>query len=368
MLKKAKIVALPCNQGTMMLSLKRLFLPLFLLSTVTLQAASPLLFHEPKAHIEVNNRVLATVAGAPITTVDLMKAMDLSFYRQYPEYASSNGARHQYYLTTWKATLKDLIDKQLVLADAADTKLDVGSKEIRQEIEEQFGPNIIANLHKAGLTYDETWDMIKTDMMLRRMMIFRVQGKAMRAVTPAMIRRSYEESKDDYRDIGEWTYRILAIRDKSESKSKTVAENLASRLPETTIDKVEALIDTQQALSPSTTVKLSEEMKQNERDVSPAYREVLDTLYPGSYSAPVRQEGRGGAAFYRIFYLASNKAGGFLPFSEVTPGIKNKLISKQMDIEMEAYLGKLRKRYGINVKKIEDSIKDYLPFDLHVER
>ena len=37
-------------------------------------------------------------------------------------------------------------------------------------------------------------------------------------------------------------------------------------------------------------------------------------------------------------------------------------------VEMEGYLGKLRKRYGIDYKKIELSIAGYLPFDLHVEK
>lgn len=346
----------------------RIFTLLCFVFLATLQA-NPLFMAEPKSHIEVNNRVLVTAAGVPITTIDVMKAMDLNFYRRYAEYASSNAARYQFYVTNWKTTLRDLIDKELALADAKETKLDITPKEIRQEMDEQFGPNIISNLHKAGLTYDETWNMIRSDMLLRRMMIFRVQAKAVRSVTPQMIRASYEENKENYHEIGSWNYYIIAIRDKNEAKGKEMADKLLSKIQDKPIEEINDVIAAEGALSPSTNIKISEELSQNENDLSPAYREVLESLYPGAYSAPLRQESRAGSILYRIFYLKSNKAGGLIPFTEVTPQIKNQLVSKQMEIQMDKYLSKLRKRFGIDMKKVENSIPaDYTPFNMMIEK
>src|SRR5580658_6057552 len=66
---------------------------------------------EPK--IFVNNRILAKLNGKPISTYDLMKKMDLTFYREYPQYTSSTDARFQFYQMSWRYVLEEMIDKAL---------------------------------------------------------------------------------------------------------------------------------------------------------------------------------------------------------------------------------------------------------------
>ena len=103
-------------------------------------------------HVNVNNRILAVVNGKPLSVYDVMKKMDVHFYRQFPEYASSAEARHQFYQAQWKNMLRDLVDKELILADAESAKVEVSAGDVRQEMENMFGPNIIANLDKLGMT------------------------------------------------------------------------------------------------------------------------------------------------------------------------------------------------------------------------
>src|ERR1700738_2776124 len=119
--------------------------------------------------IFVNNRILAKINGKPISVVDVMKKMDLLFYKRYPQYTSIPAARFQFYQLHWQYVLNELIDKELVMADAADNKLPLTPGDIRQEMEEWFGPNIIVNLDQAGLTFDEAWKLVEEDLILQRM-------------------------------------------------------------------------------------------------------------------------------------------------------------------------------------------------------
>jgi hypothetical protein len=104
-----------------------LFLSLALFNHPSLEALrNEALFDANKKNgpkIVINNRILGRVNGKPISTYDLMKKMDVSFFRQYPEYASSIEARFQYYEMVWKSALAEMIDKQLILADAQESKI-----------------------------------------------------------------------------------------------------------------------------------------------------------------------------------------------------------------------------------------------------
>ncbi|MBA3815063.1 MAG: SurA N-terminal domain-containing protein, partial [Parachlamydiaceae bacterium] len=117
------------------------------LCTPLLLKADPFLFNtEQELQIVVNNRILAKVNGKAISVMDLMKKMDLLFYRQFPQYISSAQARYQFYQANWKHLLEEIIDKELILADAQDAKIPISAGDVRQEMEVLFGPNIISNL------------------------------------------------------------------------------------------------------------------------------------------------------------------------------------------------------------------------------
>src|SRR5665647_380424 len=109
--------------------MKKILFPLFLtlLASTAIEAKqdSFLFGHEDNVHILVNNRVLAKVNGKAISVIDVMKKMDVLFFRQFPQYTSSVPARFQYYQANWKNVVKDIVDKELILADAAENTLPV---------------------------------------------------------------------------------------------------------------------------------------------------------------------------------------------------------------------------------------------------
>ena len=70
---------------------------------------------------------------------------------------------------SWKSALEEIIDKELILADAQESKIEVSSGDVRQEMERSFGPNIIANLDKAGISFEEASKIMQEEIIIRRM-------------------------------------------------------------------------------------------------------------------------------------------------------------------------------------------------------
>ncbi len=51
----------------------------------------------------------------------------------------------------------------------------------------------MAGLHEVGIPFEEARDMLEGDLMIRRMMMMRVNMKAHRRVGPGEIRKAYQE-------------------------------------------------------------------------------------------------------------------------------------------------------------------------------
>lgn len=319
--------------------------------------------------IMVNNRILAKVNGKAISVIDLMKKMDMLFYKEFPEYTSSAAARYQFYLANWKHVLTEIIDKELITADAAESKLVVSPGDVRQEMETLFGPNIISNLDKIGLTFEEASQMVMADITLKRMMYFRVQSKAIAQATPQKIREFYDKiSKDLVRD-NEWVYRVITIRHKDSSKAAEAAHAAQNFLKEDSVpfDELSEKWKEFTLNSPKApTVTVSEEFHTKEKQLSDSFKKTLITLKPDSYSDPISQKSRSdNSTVVRVFYLKNMIPGGVVPFNELEGKIKEKLIEEAMEKESKAYLARLRQHFDAQDGLIEGlKNSDYQPFVL----
>src|SRR6202035_4022048 len=89
-----------------------LFISALLTLAMPTQGSCDSLFFGQEAQILVNNRILAKVNGKAISVIDLMKKLDMLFYRQFPEYTSSMQARFQFYQANWKHVFQELLDKE----------------------------------------------------------------------------------------------------------------------------------------------------------------------------------------------------------------------------------------------------------------
>jgi len=323
---------------------------------------------EPK--IFINNRILARTNGKPISTYDVMKKMDLTFYRHYPEYTSSNEARFQFYQMSWKHVLSEMIDKELILADAKESKIAVTSGDVRQEIESSFGPNVIANLDKAGLSFDEAFKMMHDDLLIRRLMSGRAHAKAVRQVTPNKVRAAYEQFIQDPENarLTQWTYRIITVKEKTLPKSEETARTIYSMLlegtpPQKLVDKLKE----RKVIGRKGKVTVSNLIRNNEKEVSEDYRNILVNLEKGMFSQPFAHKSRStNATVYRILSLEEKIPGSMPTYQEMEVGLKDKLLDDAIDKETDAYLLKLRDHYHVRDSDLDASIpSDYQPFRLN---
>jgi hypothetical protein len=339
-----------------------------LCATSSLEAKSePFLFgQEESAHILVNNRILAKVNGKAISVIDLMKKLDIMFYKQFPQYTSSTQARFQFYQANWKQVFDELVDKELILADAEENKLPVSSGDVRQEMEHSFGPNIIANLDKVGLTFDDAWKIIQGDITIRRMLYYRINAKAMRQVTPQDVRIAYEQFAETNIRPDVWTYRVISIRTKDQAKGAEAANAVHHLLTEEKIafEDLPAKFKEHPSSKDELQLNVSTAFVHEDKEVSTAYKETLATLASGSFSAPVVQKSRQDkSTVFRIFYLEELAKGGPVPYQEVENKLKDYLTDVAIGKETKTYLAKLRRHFDVQEpQKEEIASGDFQPF------
>lgn len=332
---------------------KILFLSILLCSAVSvLQAANEtLLFGQDEMRLVVNNRILAKVNDKAISVVDVMKKMDVLFYREFPQYTSSVQARYQFYKVNWKHVLGELISKELVLADAEENKLPVSNGDVRQEMESLFGPNIISNLDKINLSYDEAQKIVQGDITIRRMIYARVNAKAAKQVTPQVIRSTYEEFIQNPENIKPdiWKYNVISIRNKDTaiaSEAAALAHQLLNE--QVPLDQITVRIK-ENPLFEKTLISVSEEYNLEEKDISASYKEILSKMQPHTHSEPIAQNSRAdtSTSLFRIFVLKDIQRGGAPSFNDMANQINDRLLEQAVAKETDAYLKRLRKHFHV---------------------
>lgn len=321
-------------------------------------------------HIQINNRILAKVNGKAISTYDVTKKLDMHFYREFPEYLDYLPGRYQFYNANWRTILEELINKELILADAQEHKIEVTNGDIRQEIESAFGPNIIANLDKAGMNYDEAAKIMQGDIIIQRVLQFKVNAPALRTVTPSRIRKAYEEYIRDPANgrSTQWIYQVVTIRDRTAQKSRETAERVHQLLKEEKVaynDLLKTLKERKLA-GRKTKVTVSADIKNHEGELSESYKEVLQSLEPGMISEPNQQKSRqDNATVYRIFILKEKIPGGVPSYKEMESRLKEKLLNEVAGNETEQYLKKLKQHFHFRDQDINETIpSDYQPYVL----
>ncbi|MFI0434179.1 MAG: SurA N-terminal domain-containing protein [Parachlamydiaceae bacterium] len=354
-------------KNKILIALSAFFITLSYLEALTNEPLFSKKREEPK--MVINNRILAKVGGKPISTYDLMKKMDLSFFRYYPEYTSSIEARFQFYEMSWKHTLSEMIDKELILADAQESKIEVSAGDVRQDIESSFGPNTIANLDKAGFTYEEAAKIMQEEILIRRLIGGRVQAKALRQVTPNKIRQAYDEFIQDPANSRstQWSYRIVTVKDRTLQKTEETANKAYQLLMEgISLDQLEAVMKERKLIGRQGKITVSTTIKQNDKEISDEYRTFIAPLEIGMYSQPFANKSRTTkATVYRIFAVNDKIPGGVPSYREMESKLKEKLLDKEIDAETEHYLAKLRQHYHIRQSDLDDYLPpNYQPFIL----
>ncbi|NGX62121.1 MAG: hypothetical protein K940chlam9_01615 [Chlamydiae bacterium] len=311
-------------------------------------------FEEEEGDLVIHNRVLLKVNGKPISVLDVARKMDLLFYRQYPDLRSSSTARYQFYMSAWKQILQNVIDDQLILADAVEKQVTVSDGEVREEMEHLFGPDVVHTVDSLGMNMDEAFELVKTDLTVQRMIMGMVRSKAIAEVYPKSIRKRYEQmlEKNPPQDL--WVYQVLSIRGEEHEK---VADKAHALIAQETIPFEEIISHLQ---GERIELNLSEEYRRNEEEIALSHKAVLETLSAGLASAPVSQE-----KVSRIFCLKGHLLGEAPPLREVEVRLKGELTQEAMERVNGEYREKLREQYGVTTAYLNSLLpENFRPFVL----
>jgi hypothetical protein len=335
----------------------RVIISLFFLCTMLSANLSKMPNFSDGPKIGIQNSILAKVNDNTISMIDVKKRMDMVFHQHYPQLVDSAQARYQFYETSWRRVLSEMIDNELILADAEEKEVKLADAEVREEIENRFGPNVMSTLDKIGISYDEAWKMIRKEMIVGRMTWWFVQSKAMTSVTPQDIRQGYRLYLKENPARTNWTYRVLSIR----GKDKTLGDLLYKQIQEQNVE-IELIGDFLKEFEKKNSCKvtLSNEFSASDQELSDSHRNCLALLKANTFGEPVSQVSRDKKKITRIFYLAEKTNVAAPTFDELSNQIKNDLIQqKSMEIS-NLYLEKLRKHYRFD----DEHIKEILPDDL----
>lgn len=334
--------------------MKNLFL--FLLSTAAL-TANPMIDFSQDQKIAIQNSILLKVNGKTISMMDVKKKMDMAFHQNYPQFANSNQARVQYYEASWRHFLMDMIDNELILSDAADKEIKVTDGEIREVMEERFGPNVMQTLDKIGLTYDETWKMVQNELIVQRMSWWFIQSKAVSSITPQDIRQAYRLYLKENPAYSQWKYRVVSIR--TDEPNEELTQQIFDFLSQSGQSPDSLLEDLKKFETEGVSISVSNEFSAKTQELSDSHKASLSAIDPQTYSKPSLQISRADKkSVGRIFYLIEKNDYSAPTFEDLAQKIRGELMQKAVAQESQNYLNKLRKHYGFEPN-------DTIPEDLH---
>jgi len=304
----------------------------------------------PSKMISVNNRVLATVRGQVITVMDVTKRLDMLFFQQFPEHRSSTEARFEFYKANWKRVFEDLVDRQLILAWAEDRQFQVSSGDIREELEEMFGPNTMMNVYEAGLSIHEVWEMMRADILMRRALGFYVQMPVMSSITPEVLRGEYTKLLERAEGEQFFVWKSVSFKAKEGVCTKQMAKEALERFK-----SGEQSQEVEWAVSPS--------FRTHPTELSPQVQELFATLGQGQYSEVIEYSGRSGKG-WKSYMIEKIDQGSVQPFSEVETALREQLASPEMERKTREFFADLRKQY--RVSQSDEQITAFEPFSLQI--
>jgi len=322
---------------------------------------------ELQPEILVQNRILATVNGKNISAMDVMKKMDVYLAKAYPQYAKSNTHRYQFFSKNWRQTLNQIVDNELIVADAEKMEMKISDAEIRERIHERFGPNVVATLDDLGVNYDEAWAMLYSEIAVQRMTWYRVHSKAIHRASPQKIKTAFQDHLVTNPPKDQWKYQVLSIRAKTEQLGNIYAQKAFALIKNEPLsfEDIAKNMKEKSEVDPSISITVSDEYCVSEKDLAESHKVVICNLKPGTYSEPTPQVSRDKSVVHRIFYLKDHTIESPPKFdTTMVDTLQDTLIQKEIEVELPIYLSKLRKQFNFDEKSLASIPADFEPFAL----
>lgn len=328
-----------------------------------LKAQNPLTGCDSNQNITVNNTILAKVADKAISTYDVMKKLEIAFTRSFPDLIDSKPARFQFYTAGWQRTLEELINNELILMEAVKKELKISDAEIREEIELKFGPNVMLNLNKANISYEDAMKMTKDEMLIQRMMYYFIKTKADQKITPSAIRNAYRLYCKENPPIETWSYYTISIKSADDKTSKEVAEKALTLFKEKALDPkdLETSLKDIEKTYENCQITISNLYNVTSKEIAASQQKILNSLQKNSYSDLICQTSRStNKKTNRIYYLKDYEKKETQSFEEVSNKLKENLLNQALVEESEKYFTKLKEQYQVD--RNPNITKDFTPF------
>ncbi len=306
--------------------------------------------HANSQKIGVNNRILTTVNGKTLSMLDVVKQMDVYLSQYYPQYLDAEEAKIQFYNVQWKPTLQRMIDQELMMADAESREVKATDAEVREEIQNRYGPNVMGSLDKLGISYEEAKKMVYQDLVVQKIQWLRVTSKVLARVTTEVIKKTFDEYliKNPPKEM--WTYQFLTLRFDEIDTAMSQAEQIKD-LQETSSSLLSVAADLFKQKLPETEwthFSLSSELQLEEKELSEAHRDVLAKMTVNDWSKPIVQQSRDGSQVVRIFHLKSHTKQETPLFETMANGLRQEILNQYAEKEMDVYLARLHQRFNYN--------------------
>lgn len=322
----------------------------------------------PDKKIKIHNKILAKIDDKIISTMDLKKRLDFVFYQQFPEYSDVPEAKYQFYSAQWRPLLEEMVNNALILSEALskEEKMQkdvIDEAEIKKEIEDRFGPDVIKNLNKAGLVYDEVFQDLREKKIMDIMLWTAVYSKVFSQITPKRIHEEYQAFVENHPPQNKIDYQVVTIRGKDEPHTKLVTDTAYKVLQTQGLEAVDALkpMVEKQLEDSEFTLNISNREEKEERQLSQAYLSQLSQLAINAISAPIEQLSRNNTKSFRIF-IVYNKSKEEIPaFESMEKKLAEQLQHTLIQEKRDDYVKKLRQNYGLGETITDPS---FVPFVL----
>lgn len=342
--------------------IKRMFRALILF--VAILSCYQALGETPSRHrssIVIENRVLATVRDQTITVVDVVKKLDMIFRQQFPQYRHVPEARYEFYRANWRRVFEELVDRQLIVSFSEEKHFGVTNGDVRQELEETFGPHVMMNLYEEGLSLHDAHEMMKADILLRRAMSFYVHSPVLAAITPEVLRGAYRGRIEEVKQKQGWIWRAVTVKSKKGDCPRDVADavwNLLEREHQT-LDGITS------GLPEGIEVSISQVFRSEQKDVAPNVRQILEKLPVRSFSDPQLWNSRSDPHQSWRCYIVDERFEQSVPtFFELEPALRQEIASPEITKRTLEFFDDLRKQYHVKHVFSSEQLVAFEPFQL----
>lgn len=317
----------------------------------------------------INNRPLIRINGKIISLMDVVKKMDLIIYEHFPDTRNSPVRLYQFYMSQWRFTFEDMIFHELILADGVTKEIKISDGDVRETMEQRFGPNIISNLSKLNLQYDEVRAMIHDELLAKQLQGMKIYSKAQLSVTPEVVKNEYASYLVKNPPKEEWVYQVISVRGKDQDVCKNIIEKVSGdlKLSSTKLSGLQEDIKSlPQIQDQSVAFNVSKEFIVEDRNLSEDHRSVLTKLTASEFSTPIAQTSRiDNSTVYRIFYLKDHIVKNPPSFNDIADELENNLLNDAAQKERDSYKERLYKKFGLDAEFLKQILPDdYQPFVL----